>query len=121
MPLARNPRQRIRNAPQHGRPKFQVIVRCQHGCVNSQPYLHPLGWSHRWRSHHSPYVDTARRLQLPRLRVHCFRQSARQVTPETQRKSVRGVMIGYPHAALGYRVYNRETRGITTSVHVVFQ
>jgi hypothetical protein len=29
-------------------------------------------------------------------------------------------MIGYPPHAPGYRVYNSETRRITTSVHVVF-
>jgi hypothetical protein len=32
----------------------------------------------------------------------------------------RGVMVGYPTAAPRYRVYNPETRRITTSVHVVF-
>ena len=36
-------------------------------------------------------------------------------------KAFRGVMVGYPTDALGYRVYNPETRRITTSVHVVFQ
>jgi hypothetical protein len=30
-------------------------------------------------------------------------------------------MVGYPPDALGYRVYNPETRRITTSVHVVLQ
>jgi hypothetical protein len=36
-------------------------------------------------------------------------------------KAFRGVMVGYPTDAPGYRVYNPETRRITTSVHVVFQ
>jgi hypothetical protein len=36
-------------------------------------------------------------------------------------KAFRGVMVGYPLDAPGYRVYNPETRRITTSVHVVFQ
>jgi hypothetical protein len=36
-------------------------------------------------------------------------------------KAFRGVMVGYPNDAPGYRVYNPETRRITTSVHVVFQ
>jgi hypothetical protein len=36
-------------------------------------------------------------------------------------KAFRGVMVGYPPNALGYRIYNPETRRITTSVHVVFQ
>jgi hypothetical protein len=35
-------------------------------------------------------------------------------------KAFRGVMVGYPLDAPGYRVYNPETRRITTSVHVVF-
>jgi hypothetical protein len=30
-------------------------------------------------------------------------------------------MVGYPHDAPGYRVYNPATRRITTSVHVMFQ
>jgi hypothetical protein len=34
-------------------------------------------------------------------------------------KAFRGVMVGYPPDALGYRVYNPATRRITTSVHVV--
>jgi hypothetical protein len=33
----------------------------------------------------------------------------------------RGVMVGYPPDAPGYRVYHPETRRITTYVHVVFQ
>jgi hypothetical protein len=40
---------------------------------------------------------------------------------ELGEKSFRGVMVGYPPHALGYRVYNPETRRITTLVHVVFQ
>jgi hypothetical protein len=36
-------------------------------------------------------------------------------------KAFRGVMVGYPHDAPGYRVYNPATRRITTSLHVVFQ
>jgi hypothetical protein len=36
-------------------------------------------------------------------------------------KAFRGVMVGYPTDAPGYRVHNPETRRITTSVHVVFQ
>jgi hypothetical protein len=32
----------------------------------------------------------------------------------------RGVMVGYPTDAPWYRVYNPETRRITTSVHVLF-
>jgi hypothetical protein len=36
-------------------------------------------------------------------------------------KAFRGVMVGYPIDAPWYRVYNPETRRITTSVHVVFQ
>jgi hypothetical protein len=36
-------------------------------------------------------------------------------------KAFRGVMVGYPTNAPGYRVYNPETRRITTSVHVVFR
>jgi hypothetical protein len=35
-------------------------------------------------------------------------------------KAFRGVVVGYPPDAPGYRVYNPETRRITTSVHVVF-
>jgi hypothetical protein len=45
--------------------------------------------------------------------------------PDNQRrklseKAFRGDMVGYPPDAPGYRVYNPETRIITTSVHVVF-
>jgi hypothetical protein len=36
-------------------------------------------------------------------------------------KAFRGIMVGYPHDAPGYRIYNHATRRITTSVHVVFQ
>jgi hypothetical protein len=36
-------------------------------------------------------------------------------------KAFRGVMVCYPPNALGYRIYNSETRRITTSVHVVLQ
>jgi hypothetical protein len=36
-------------------------------------------------------------------------------------KAFRGVMVGYPPDAPGYRVYNPETRCITTLIHVVFQ
>jgi hypothetical protein len=36
-------------------------------------------------------------------------------------KAFRGAMVGYPTDTPGYRVYNPETRRITTSVHVVFQ
>jgi hypothetical protein len=36
-------------------------------------------------------------------------------------KTFRGVMVAYPRDAPWYRVYNPETRRITTSVHVVFQ
>ena len=36
-------------------------------------------------------------------------------------KAFRGVLVGYPIDAPGYRVYNPETRRITTAVHVVFQ
>jgi hypothetical protein len=36
-------------------------------------------------------------------------------------KAFRGVMVGFPHDARGYRVYNPETRRMTTSVHAVFQ
>jgi hypothetical protein len=35
-------------------------------------------------------------------------------------KAFRGVMVAYPLDAPEYRVYNPETRRITTSVHVVF-
>jgi hypothetical protein len=35
-------------------------------------------------------------------------------------KAFRGVMVGYPTDSPWYRVYNPETRRITTSVHVVF-
>jgi hypothetical protein len=35
-------------------------------------------------------------------------------------KAFRGVMVGYPPVAPGYRVYNPETCRITTSVHVAF-
>jgi hypothetical protein len=35
-------------------------------------------------------------------------------------KAFRGIMIGYPPDAPGYRIYNSATRRITTSVHVVF-
>jgi hypothetical protein len=35
-------------------------------------------------------------------------------------KAFRGVMVGYPSNAPGYRVYNPETRRIATSAHVVF-
>jgi hypothetical protein len=38
-----------------------------------------------------------------------------------ENKAFRGVMIGYPPDTPGYRMYNPETRRITTSVHVVFQ
>jgi hypothetical protein len=34
-------------------------------------------------------------------------------------KAFRGVMVGYPHDAPGYRFYNPVTRRITTSVHIV--
>jgi hypothetical protein len=33
----------------------------------------------------------------------------------------RSVMVGYPHDAPGYHIYNPVTRRITTSVHVFFQ
>jgi hypothetical protein len=36
-------------------------------------------------------------------------------------KAFRGVMVGYPIDAPGYRVYIQETRRITTAIHVVFQ
>jgi hypothetical protein len=36
-------------------------------------------------------------------------------------KAFRGVMVGYSPKAHGYRIYNPETRRITTSVDVVFQ
>jgi hypothetical protein len=36
-------------------------------------------------------------------------------------KAFPSVMVGYPHDAPGYRVYNPATRRITTSVHVVIQ
>jgi hypothetical protein len=36
-------------------------------------------------------------------------------------KAFRCFMVGYPHDAPGYRIYNSATRRITTSVHVVFQ
>jgi hypothetical protein len=36
-------------------------------------------------------------------------------------KAFRGVMVGYPHNAFGYPIYNLETRRITTSIHAVFQ
>jgi hypothetical protein len=36
-------------------------------------------------------------------------------------KAFCGVMVGYPHVAPGYRIYNLVTRRIITSVHVVFQ
>jgi hypothetical protein len=36
-------------------------------------------------------------------------------------KAFRGVMVGYPPDAPGYRVYNPVARRITTSVHVMFQ
>jgi hypothetical protein len=36
-------------------------------------------------------------------------------------KAFRGVMVGYPPNAHGYRIYNPKTRRITTSVHVLFQ
>jgi hypothetical protein len=36
-------------------------------------------------------------------------------------KAFRGVMVGYPPDAPWYRIYNPETRRITTLVHVVFQ
>jgi hypothetical protein len=35
-------------------------------------------------------------------------------------EAFRGVMVGYPLDAPGYRVYNPETSRITISVHVVF-
>jgi hypothetical protein len=46
--------------------------------------------------------------------------------PDTLRRklierSFRGVMVGYPPNAPCYRIYNPETRRITTSVHVVFR
>jgi hypothetical protein len=37
------------------------------------------------------------------------------------KKTFHGAMVGNLHDAPGYRVYNPETRRITTSVHVVFQ
>jgi hypothetical protein len=36
-------------------------------------------------------------------------------------EAFRGVMVGYPTDAPGYRVYSPETRRITTSLHAVFQ
>jgi hypothetical protein len=42
-------------------------------------------------------------------------------TTELGKKRFRGVMIGYPHDAPGYRICNPVTRRITTSVHVVVQ
>jgi hypothetical protein len=36
-------------------------------------------------------------------------------------KAFRGVMVGYPTDAPGYRVYIHETRHITTSVHIALQ
>jgi hypothetical protein len=36
-------------------------------------------------------------------------------------KAFRGVMVGCPPNAPIYRIYNPETRCITTSVHIVFQ
>jgi hypothetical protein len=36
-------------------------------------------------------------------------------------EAFRGVMVGYPYHAPGYRVYNPVTRRITTSVHVMFK
>jgi hypothetical protein len=36
-------------------------------------------------------------------------------------KASRGVIVGYPPNASSYRIYNPETRRITSSVHVIFQ
>jgi hypothetical protein len=36
-------------------------------------------------------------------------------------KGFRGVMVGYPSDAPGYREYNHGTRRITTVVHVMFE
>jgi hypothetical protein len=58
-----------------------------------------------------------------KFRVFCCAVFAK--VPDKQRRKLsekpfRGVMVGYPPDAPGYRVYNPETRRITTSVHVVF-
>jgi hypothetical protein len=59
----------------------------QYWCVPPQPYLQLLGWPHRWRpSHHSPYVISARRLQVLRLSVHRFRQGATSCVENSAKK-----------------------------------
>jgi hypothetical protein len=43
-----------------------------------------------------------------------------QLRRKLGKKAFRGVIVGYPPDALGYRVYNPETRRINTSIYVVF-
>jgi hypothetical protein len=64
-PLAHTPGQRISDVTHNVRTKFRVVVRCQHCCVPSQPYLQPRYWPLRWRSTHHAHVESTKASSLP--------------------------------------------------------
>jgi hypothetical protein len=113
----------VNNFNFNGSPKFHVVVCGQQCCVPPQPRIQSRSWSFRWRSTHLAYVDIARRVQIPYLRLHCLRQGTIHATSHCRKrdeKAFPGALVGYPLDALGYWVNNHVTRRITTSVHVVF-
>jgi hypothetical protein len=55
-----------------------------------------------------------------RTTYECHAQVPEKLRRKLGEKAFRGIMVGYPRDAPGYRVYNPDTRRITTSVHVVF-
>jgi hypothetical protein len=50
-----------------------------------------------------------------------FAKVLNQLRHKFGEKAFRVVIVGYPSNAPGYRVYNRVTRRVTTSEHVMFQ
>jgi hypothetical protein len=69
-------------------------------------------------THLTSYVLDASKLRVIGCAV--FAKVPDKLRRKLREKAFRGVMVGYPTDAPGYRVYNPEARRITTSVHVVF-
>jgi hypothetical protein len=122
--LAHNPEQCICNAPQHGRPELYVVVRGQHGrtvvYLRNRTYIRSVGLTGGVPlSLLTLSAPDASKFRLFGCTV--FAKVPDKLRPKLSEKTFRGVMVGYPPNAHGYRTYNPEPRRITTSVHVVFQ
>jgi hypothetical protein len=100
--------------------QLHVVMRCHHYCVPPQLHVQSLGRPQWWHplTLLTSFVPHASRFRVFGCAV--FAKVPDNLRRKLSEKAFRGVMVGYPTDAPGYRVYNNpETRRIATSVHAV--